>query len=536
MRVERIQIPERPLIDAYRNDFQRVAEFFQYNPMNPDSFKDRYDYLQRCKFPRAEVTDALASYNAAIGAASHTMENIQRLREEKTVAVITGQQAGVLTGPLYTIYKALTAVQLAERLSADGMPAVPVFWIASEDHDFLEISAASFLNREHQVVDVSLRAETGRKPAGRLNLQAEVAEFLNELAAATTDTDFKPALLAELSELARQSASLADWFGQILAWLLRETGIIFVDALDPALRRLGQGFFLEVFQRNEEITSTLQATDARLKEAGFPLQVQTGVDQVHLFLIANDHRYPLEKVDGGFSLRGREGIFSSAEISQWIEREPENTSTNVVTRPLFQDMIFPTVAYIGGPGETAYYAQYRQVYALFNMQMPIIYPRASLTLVEKAIAKTMDKQRVTASEVLEKFEEVRASHLAQVDVINIPGKFQEFKKRFIPEYRRLIQELNHLDAKFHGLGSENLNRIVQEINYLEDKAQQQHRKNCEELLGQLNKIKLNLMPGDNFQERRLNIFMYLFKYQLAFIHELSKLDMLQPNCHQIVYL
>ena len=536
MRVERIQIPERPLIDAYRNDFARVAEFFQYNPKNPDSFKERYDYLRGKSFPRPEVVEALTEYNASLGAGEKTMENLQRLRAVETVAVITGQQAGVLTGPLYTIYKALTVVQLAAHLTLNGMPAVPVFWIASEDHDFLEISSVTFLNREHVEVTVTVEGEHGRQPAGRLHLQAEVGHFLDEFAALTPDTDFKPAILEKIRSCAAHADSIAHWFALIMAWLLEETGLIFLDALDPGLRKLGKKFFIEVLEKNDEISACLGRTEKRLAEAGFPIQVQKNPGQVHLFLLKEDGRYPLEKAAAGYTLRGHEEIYSAGFLRELIEREPENISTNVVTRPLLQDLLLPNIAYVGGPGETAYYAQYREIYGLFALEMPIIYPRASLTLVEKTIAKALDKYAATPAEIFADFDEIRKVHLAKVDYINIPERFNAVKRIFVPEYQKLIKDLHALDPKFRGLGVENLDRIVQEMNYLEEKAYHQHRKNCEDILKQLDKIKVNLLPGGNFQERTLNIFAFLFKYQTSFINLLTEVDFLQPDQHLLVYL
>lgn len=537
MKVEQVQIPERPLIDAYRYHFQQVQEFFTYDPNQAESFQKRYASLIQRSFPRAAVVEALSAYNQELGASEKTLANIQRLRDDKTVAVLTGQQAGVLTGPLYTIYKALTVIQLAERMTADGMPTVPIFWIASEDHDFYEIAGVYCLNREHQEIEVRLTGESERKPIGRLSLQEEVTVFLNEFDAATPDTEFKPAMMERLREMAAASTDLAQWFARIMTWLLTDTGLIFFDALDPALRRLGKEFFLDVFEKHTLITERLHEADARLQKAGFPSQVQTTAGQVHLFLLENDARYSLEESTAdAYLLRGQERIYAADEIKTWITTYPETVSTNVVTRPLFQDILFPTLAYIGGPGEIAYYAQYREVYELFDLEMPIIYPRVSITLIERAIAKGLQKYDLTPLDLVFHYETIREQFLAEADTLNLHERFGRFKGVVIPEYQHLIQDLQQLDPKFKELGMQNLQRVLDEVGYLEEKANQQHRKNSEDLLRSLDKFRMNLAPRGIFQERRLNIFPYMFKYQETLLHDLLALDLLAANGHHLVYL
>ncbi|AZR73212.1 bacillithiol biosynthesis cysteine-adding enzyme BshC [Anoxybacter fermentans] len=536
MKVEEIRISERPLIDDYRYNFKKVKEFFQYNPHNPFSFDQRYQYLMNQSYPLKELADALMSYNRLLGASQKTFENIQRLAKGEAVVVITGQQAGVLTGPLYTIYKALTVIQLADRLTMRGISTVPVFWIASEDHDFYEISRIYFLNRDHEEIEVRLTGEVYRQPIGKLNMQNEIQQFLNQFEKKSPDTEFKPEMIEKLKEMAKESTDLAQWFGRIMTWLLKDTGIIFVDALDPELRRLGKEFFFQVLKKSNQITVLLKDAGKRLIQAGYPVQIQKNDDQVHLFLIEEDARYPLEKIDGGYQLRGKDRVYSIEEIKTWIEKQPETVSTNVVTRPLLQDLLFPTIAYVGGPGEIAYFAQYRKIYSLFDMEMPIIYPRVSMTLIENTIFRSLKKYDIRPIDVFVRFDEIRDKHLSEVDQLNIKAKFNLIKKKFIPEYQKLIKDLQQLDSKFKKLGSDNLKRIIDEINYLENKALHQHRKNSEILLRRLDKIEMNMYPNGNFQERRFNIFPYLFKYQQTLIQELLKLDLLSFNCHYLIYL
>ncbi|MCK4260458.1 MAG: bacillithiol biosynthesis BshC [Halanaerobiales bacterium] len=196
-------------------------------------------------------------------------------------------------------------------------------------------------------------------------------------------------------------------------------------------------------------------------------------------MIDGDRRYPVYKVENGYMLTGQEKVLTKEEIKEWIEDQPETVSTNVVTRPIFQDILFPTIAYVGGPGETAYFAQYQEVYKLFYMEMPIIYPRISITLIEKAIAKSMQKYNMTLLEVFHQFDAIRDKYLSETDTLNVKVRFAQIKKMLTPEYQKLIQDLQKLDPKFKKMGSQNLQRLIEEMGYLEDKAHHQHRKNSE---------------------------------------------------------
>lgn len=536
MKIDQIKIEERPLIDSYRHNFKKVKEFFQYNPHEAASFKKRYNYLKTRDYPRRAVADALIRYNRRLGASKQTFQQIERLKEADTVAVITGQQAGVLTGPLYTIYKAITVLQLADSLNENRIPAIPIFWIASEDHDFQEIAGISHLNRDNQQREIKLEADVERQPIGRLQLKKEVLEFLERFAVETPDTDFKAVIIEKLTHLAENSDNLADWFGSIMAWLFKDTGLIFIDALDKELRSLGREFFIDIFEKNDLITECLTDSANRLKANSFSAQIKKNDQQVHLCLIADDQRYPLDKVANGYQLRGAGRLLSKKDIKSWITDLPEAVSTNVVTRPLFQDFLLPTIAYVGGPGETAYYAQYKDVYQIFEMEMPIIYPRASITLIERSIERCMEKYQLKATDIFQRFSQIRNNFLLESDQLNLKEKFGKLKGAFIPEYQKLLADLQHLDSKFKKLGNQNLKRIIEEINYLEEKADHQHRKNSEVLLRQLDKVKVNLYPKDIMQERYFNIFQYLFKYRLTLIEKLLKLDLLTPYYHHLIYL
>ena len=536
MKVEKVQLSERPLIDDYKNNFDRVEEFFTYNPYDNTSFEKRYQYIRENDYPRQEICQTLEEYNRQLGVSEKTLINIERLANQETAVAITGQQAGVLTGPLYTLYKAMTVIQLAHDLTAKGMETVPLFWIASEDHDFYEIAGVNFLNRDYETLEVRLESQIERQPVGRLKPEDDIDEFLAEFEEKTIDTDFKPEMMEKIREMARESEDLGEWFGRIMAWLLEDTGIIFVDSLDPQLRRLGRDFFNQVIDKAEEMTQTLQDTSGRLEEAGYPTQVTKNDGQQHLFFIEDDNRYPLVKDNQDYLLRGLDQTYTIAQIREKINNNPELVSTNVITRPLFQDFIFPTIAYVSGPGETAYFSQYQGIYKLLDMEMPIIYPRASLTIVERTVSKAMDKYDVEPGDVFDNFDDIRQAYLDKNDEFNIDERFNEIKKNFIPEYQQLIEDLRQLDSKFKKLGSKNLGQIIKEIDYLKGKAHHQHRKNSEVLLNRFDKIEKNLLPKNNRQERKLNIFPYLFKYRKNMIDDLLKLDLLSTNIHQFVYL
>ncbi len=540
LRSEEVNLQYRnPLANDYLSDFARVQEFFTYNPYSRESFKARYTYLRERSFQRGIVTDALREYNSKLGAGPETLNNIELLSKPDTVAVLTGQQAGILGGPLYSVYKALTAVQLASKLSQElGRPVVPVFWIASEDHDYLEVNDLHVVDREGRPVRLKLDyTPAGKYSVGDIEVPGEYSSLLTELAEKTPDTEFKAHLLESFATSADQSENLADWFGRIMLHWLGYTGLIMVNPMEASFRGLEKDLFKTAVRRYSEVNNLVSETGLALASKGYPVAVEKEPGNVNLFMYRGRERLALIGSGDRFGFRGSCDSFSQEELMQQIEAEPCGFSPNVVLRPLSQDVLFPTIAYVGGPGEINYCCQYKQVYELFGMEMPIIFPRANLTLVEGSMENYLHKYGVSLEDLLFRPEEVSKQYLDSRDEVGIEGVFAGLVREISAAYVEALPLIGAVDPSLDKLGQENRDKVMGQVDWLKSKTLQAHRKANEVFVRQFRKLCNNLAPGGQLQERSLGGAYFTLKYGPSLFRNLSEgIDFVGNTRHKLIFI
>ena len=541
MRLEKVPgiVHRSPLVKDYLADFDRVASFYSWNPHLVNSYHGRGDQLrERRGADRGQLADILLDHNRRLGCGRATQENIGRLRDPATLAVTTGQQAGTLTGPLYTIYKALAVIGLSRQLSGQlGCPVVPVFWVASEDHDLAEIDHVDLLDQEGKRARLQLNIPPGleRSPAGAVPVTAAF-EVIGGLERLTPNSEFKAEIMEILKDTADRSSSLAEWFGRILIHLFGDSGLVLIDPMDRRLRELEAGLFEECLERTEEIQSALEAGRRRFEESGYEPTVHTAADSTCLFIFQDGQRLPLHREGDRFSVRGREESFSLEELRDLARSEPWSFSPNVVLRPVVQEFLLPNLAYVGGPGEIAYFGLYRDVFGLFGFEMPIIYPRPNLTLVEPPIARHLEKWGLNPADAFEGLDDKLREVMEAEDRVGLRALFSDFRSDFERRYQGLVETISVLDPNLANVGGETLRQIRAQFNRLEDKAFQGHRKNCEVAVRQFSKIRESLCPGGAWQERVYNIFPFLIKYGPGLIRELQNLPLTEGPEHKAIFV
>lgn len=523
----------------YLYDFAKVQEFFAYNPYQPQSFVERYAYLQQTRFEnRAALTGVLAQYNLAMGAGPATMRNIELLKNSEAAVIVTGQQAGILGGPLYSVYKAITAVQLAKQWSERlQRPVVPVFWIASEDHDFVEVNDLHVLDKGGRPVRVKLDFEpAGKYSVGDIQLPAGISSLFDELTALMPETEFKSELLDFLASSAAQSGNFADWFGRIILHWLGDLGLILINPLDVQLRRLEKEFFKAAIESFPEVNRKLEQKAELLALKGYGAAIEKDADTVNLFVYKNKERLALSGDGDTFYLRGSEDNLSRKELLQLAEDEPQSFSPNVVLRPLSQDILLPTLAYVAGPGEISYYSQYFEIYRLFGLQMPIIYPRANLTLIEGSVEKCMKKYDVSLEDVLYQAEHVRAQYLEAQDKVGIAQVFEDLSRQVAAAYEEAVAKITSIDQTLAKLGEENMERVLAQVEWLKSKTLQTHRKANDVFVRQFGKMCNGLAPNGHLQERFLGSVYFAAKYGQNFFQQLAEVPLVDTTYHKVIYL
>jgi bacillithiol synthase len=510
------QIPRTSrLFNDFLYNFDRVSQFYQPSGLDTSALVARAQKVTSQTFSRDAVADALADQNARAGAGDLTFANIERLRQKDSVVVITGQQAGLFTGPLYTIFKALTAIRLAEHLRSQGVNVVPMFWVAAEDHDFEEVNHTRLLNREGRLVTITYAGCSPKegKPVGDLILNEKIYSNIDELIAALPESEFMPRLGSDLRDSYQSGANFAEAFGRMMIKLFGKFGVVLINPLDDRLKAVAGEIYASAMSSASEFASRLVNASARLEASGYHAQVHTTAEAAPLFMLDDGRRTAMtRRGDGRFYLKGSEKSFGATEMLDTVQRCPSCFSPNVTLRPIVQDFLLPTVAYIGGPAEIAYFAQLRPNYGLLNRIDPLVLPRASFTLVEKRHAKTMNKYGVKFTDLFAGFEEVMKTVVERSLDQNTATIFDETEKTFDEQLERLRASLAAVDPTLADALKGGREKILYQLHNLRTRFIHNRGMRDEGAKQQIERLFAALYPNKNLQEREINVSYFLARY------------------------
>lgn len=526
------------LFKSYLTDYPSVAEFYPGDFRDPDVRRKAVEAAADFPRDRQRLVEILLDQNARWGPDEKVRSNIQSLLRTDSAAVVTGQQVGLLVGPLYTPYKIITVLQLADELSKDtGRPVVPIFWLEGEDHDFQEISSIKLLH-QNGVATLEYHGnpppETGNHgPVGNLVLTDEIERITKEVDALLPPTEFRDRVLDAIRAAYRPGVTLLDAFARLLRFIFSDSGLILIDPGDARLKQLSASLFRKELLDYTESHARLEEVSSRLQER---FHVQVHPRPVQLFLIEEDGRFSLNPTEDGFTLRGKQAFYRLDELLSLLDAHPEKFSPNVVMRPLMQDYLLPTAAYVAGPGEISYFAQFKPIYEWAGIPMPVIYPRATVTLVENRIRKQLERYDLDLLDFEGDIEPLfRRVVLSELDV-DLEGAFQSATNQVheaVSALRPVIQQVDGSLVK----SSEALRvLLVKEVEKFKDKVVKAEKRRHEELYGRLEKARENLFPGGKLQERAISPIYFLNKYSPELIVALREVLSLDTTEHQVVFL
>ncbi|HEV7375311.1 MAG TPA: bacillithiol biosynthesis cysteine-adding enzyme BshC [Pyrinomonadaceae bacterium] len=498
------------------------------------------EVLDSYKTDRRALCDALEAMNRSWGATDETLANIARLREADCLAVVSGQQAGLFTGPLYTIYKALSAVKLAGCLTQRGTAAVPVFWIATEDHDFAEVATAEFIGCDCRLASVgvppAMHAEN--EPVGSVRLDDSIGETIKRLLDVLPSTEFIPEIESLLRETWKPGTGYGEAFARMMTRILGRYGLILLDPLDASLKQLAAPLYAEAARHAPLIASALVERSRELEAAGYHAQVATSENAFPLFLhTENGTRHAVTRTsDGHYKMKNTREEYTAEELSLMAEREPQKFSPNVTLRAVVQDYLLPTVAYFGGAAEIAYFAQTAEVYRVLSRPATPILPRASLTVVERHTWRTLERYGLSLSDLFEGVDAV----LARVVEEHLGT---ETAQTFDRTEESINRELNALEEQLRGVDptlADALETGRRKINYqLEGLRSRFHRAQMgrdRAAHRQLERAFAALYPDKTLQERHINITSLLARHGSYVVNWVYDAINLGSPDHQIVYL
>jgi bacillithiol biosynthesis cysteine-adding enzyme BshC len=438
------------------------------------------------------------------------------------LVVSTGQQPGLLGGPLYTLYKALSAIQLASRLENTlSRVVIPVFWIASEDHDWEEVNQTYFIDREDHVVKVALENEdhSGRS-IHRVLLSSEISRLIDEVSQGIGEKGFRDDCMKLFRECYREGTDLGSALGEMLLKVLGPKGLVILDSNNTTLKSHSRELLITELEHAQSTEIRLKNWNDSLSERGYELQVPILDKAVNLFMESNEGRERIYRDGDVFVLRKSGRILTLEQIEELSGKDLSILSPNVLLRPIVEASVLPVVSYVAGPGELAYYAQLKPLYEIHGINMPILYPRHSATLIETKIQRKMSKLGLSLEDCERPAQDIFSS-IARGEISDSINVVIDKLKAQIEEHSDdLLVQVSKFDSTLQGSVTKSRNTSLAGIDGLNRKIIRSFKRKNEETLNQVETVRSHLFPNGNRQERVLNPFFYLARYGELLIEEL----------------
>lgn len=514
------QLPHQSkLFLQFLGDFSSVKQFYAHPPTLAAAKKIARSF----EYPperRAEVTSILGQQNAAFGAGEATRENLDRLRKG-AIAAVSGQQVGLFSGPAYAIYKAVSAIQIAQELTKAGVDAVPVFWMATEDHDLDEVRSSTwFQNGKLKRFELPGNGDAGL-PVGRIPLGAGVQEMVDEAAGILTAAGGE-LVAAIFRESYGAQETYGSAFGKLFARLFAEQGLILLDPLDARLHRIAGEVLRRAVEERDALSEALLVRGKELDKAGFAAQVKVTARSTLIFKLGSGVRQPIA-FSGGKFVCGEQS-WTKDELVRAVEAEPENFSPNALLRPVLQDYLLPTAAYIAGPAEIAYFAQAELIYKKLLGRMPVILPRAAYTILDAKAEKFLRRHGLKVEDVWHGSQELRR----KMETANVPPTLGKNFDKTVKESARALAQLKkqivRLDPTLAGAVETAQKKIAFQLEKLKRKAGKAHALKEGLIAAHQEFLESLLYPYKMLQSRELCFLPFLASWGMGGLKELQKLS------------
>jgi bacillithiol biosynthesis cysteine-adding enzyme BshC len=533
-----IDIRQLPWISHLAADyafaFDQLAPFYAGDPHRPEAWADVIARVQATPRAVPALAELLRAQLVSRGAPAAALEAAAALGRTGTVAVLTGQQAGLFGGPLYTLHKALTAIKLARQVSADhGVTAVPVFWIDSEDHDWEEVRRCTVLddNQAPHTVTAADVEGAGEWPIARLTLDGQGAQAIEGLAAVLPPSEFTAEVLALLRRAYAEGRGMSEAFGIVLDQVLGPHGLVVYDAADPAAKPLARPLFAKAIADPGRTSALAAAAGGALEARGYHAQVSPTDQAAPLFHI--------EATRQSIRFRGDLAVIGErelplAELAAAAEATPERFSPNVLLRPLVQDTIFPTVCYVGGPSELAYLGQLRDVYAHFGVPMPLVAPRASASVVDSATLRFLTKHDIPLPD-FQRQDELTLNQLLESQLPKaVETSFTDAEAALQARLDAVTEAARAVDATLEGAAKSTLGKMQHDLQALHGKVVHAAKKKDETLRRQFTRTQTQLFPNGEPQERELAVVWLLNRYGPAAVDRLLEVLPIDAGHHWVL--
>jgi bacillithiol synthase len=490
--------------------FDRVAEFYPHAPFDAEALTRAASTIDFPDERRAALISALQAQNPASAP-------ISLLAKPGTVAVLTGQQVGLYGGPAYSIYKALTAVRLARQLTDKGIPAVPVFWVATEDHDLAEVSTCwTFDATQKPILLRTPHAEASDRPVGALPVAQLPEETLRK---SLEGFPFSEEVFALAGRAYTGGASFGQAFVTLFREILASYDLLYFDPMHPASRRLAAPFLRRAVEAAPELTAKLHDRNRRLNEAGYHAQIHIEKETSLFFLLDEGRRLSLRRRDGTYHHRDRQ--WSAAELAA----RAESLSPNAALRPVVQDYMFPTVAYIGGPAELAYLAQSQVIYQSLLGRMPVAMPRNCFTLIDERSGKLLRRYDLRLDALFPGEDSFRETLAARLSPPEVSAAIAEVSHSTKAQLEHLLGIVGGFDATLGAALQKSSAKIQYQLAKMQRKVARESLRRNVRAQEEAHFLFNALYPHKHLQERFYGILPFLAR------HGMDLIDRIYDNVH-----
>jgi bacillithiol synthase len=522
------------LFTDFLYDYPRVQSFYRRSPHITEWLKEEASSIRYTAKNRQAVSEILERQNKSWEASAQTLTNLARLRAG-AAAVVTGQQVGLFGGPLFSIYKALTAIKLAQVATEMGVDSVPVFWLATEDHDLAEVNRVSIPGPDGSLETLAASVEgLPDAPVGMLRFGGRIGALLEK---ATTSLGESQAVQA-LRHGYRPGETFGSAFARLFALLFAEWGVVLLDASDPELHQLAEPIYREAVLRNAELHEALAARGKELEVSGYHQQVKVTPSSTLLFSLSNGARVPLQRspdgTKGSFEI-GKERI-PQAELLARIRAAPHHFSGNVLLRPVIEDFLLPTLAYTGGAAEIAYFAQAGVVHKMLLGRTTPIVPRFSATLVESKPRRLLDQYRLNLPDLFHSPEQLRETLAARALPAELQSAFENAATSLKHSLSAIRDALGRLDRTLLDAAENAAAKMQHQLDGLRARAARAELRQAEVVRRHGEVLSNALYPHQTLQERELAGVYFLARHGTELLRALY--DTIRTDCldHQVISL
>jgi bacillithiol synthase len=531
------QIPHTtPLFTDFLSWSPSIRPFYSRSPHFAEWMKDETSAIRYDSARREKMAGILERQNKAWGASPKTLENIARLRKGAS-ALVTGQQVGLFGGPLFSLFKALTTVKLANEASSAGCDSVPVFWLATTDHDLAEISHVSVLGPDGSLQKLTAPTQgTHDAPVGAVTFGAEIEPIVEAAAASLGDSE----VTSFLRESYRPGENFGSAFARLFSRLFADWGVVLLDASDPELQQMAQPIYEAAIERAAELDDALLARGKELEAAGYHQQVKVTPSSTLLFMLRDGARTPIHRRPSGIGsetgfIVGDE-TFSQSDMLRRIAEEPQLFSANVLLRPVVQDYLLPTVAYVGGSAEVAYFGQGAVVYkALLGRATPI-FPRFSATIVEAKPQTLLERYDLAVPDVFHGPDELREGLAKHALPSDLQSAFDQADASVKKSLTAIQQSLERLDKTLVEAAANAGSKMQHQLEQLRSRAARAELRQSEILSRHADVLSNSLYPNKVLQEREIGGVYFAARHGAQLLRDLY--DTIHTDCldHQIISL